>query len=102
MSLSANTLSKAFEEMYAIGCLTKHEEAKCRLIKRYYDKVSPRLLGEYRDLVAKGKTLFAEVLRDMMNKPNPFLALIPKEGKEFYGTYLPVPLKYGNEPKNKS
>lgn len=87
---SISTLSELITEYYDIACLPESDQAKYRLISKYRDKVSKRLLDEKKELREKARGLFADFLCETLMKPNPFLAMLKNESQLSH--YYPVPI----------
>lgn len=77
-----------FKEWVAGNSLDEIDRAKYFLICRYRNKASKRLLNKLPLLIEKGKEAFDQKVRDMLNKPNPFIPLgVP-------GSAYVVPVKF--------
>ena len=75
-----------------IGQLSKQEQVKYRLISRYENKVSQRLLDEAKVLMEKGKDQFEGVIKELMISPNRILTKIHKDDTWQMGQ-MPIPFK---------
>ncbi len=91
--MDIKSFSAMFQEYCEVSSLEGRDRRTYYLIDRYRDKVSARLLTVQEKLRAKGKLAFDASLREMLDRPNPLLRLIPK-GEDYVGAYVPVPIRF--------
>jgi len=90
-SVETDILVQILREYYEIGSLSEKEQAEYRLISKYKDNVSDRLLNRLFTLMELGKKAFSLHMKGISYSTNPFLSLVSKE--DFSGKYFPVYIK---------
>ena len=86
-----------FKEVYYIGMLSVEKRTEHRLISKYRNKVSQRLLDRLPVLLREGEIAFEKFMDDSLSKPNPFLTMIKKDRADRNGGSWCQPVILGAE-----
>ncbi len=82
------------KEYFAEGFLSEHDKATCKLVNRYWDKVSPRLKEAHARLIAEGDKDCKAYIQELLLKPSPFMEAVAKNHSQFeskgFGFFGPI------------
>lgn len=99
-TLNLTILNHALKEAYSIAALPERDIKKYRLICRYSEKVSKRLLEQKDQLRKEGQKLLEILILKIYSNPNPFYSMIEKKDWELGGIYKPSNLKSKQRENN--